>query len=167
MAKLGLEIAPDAINSTLTSVISEVDLDKLMVEWSGEFLAIADAPIITASRSVMGTLAGGSQLISLGQAATGLGITSNAPKEWNINGPGSTNKWQGPGNNTYTEFGKDETVWSRSHSNHGGEEYKVYKKGNKGLEWEADADKYGNYIKDKHKSRSGKFISWKSLRKIF
>ena len=78
MAKLGLEIAPDAINSTLTSVISEVDLDKLMVEWSGEFLAIADAPIITASRSVMGTLAGGSQLISLGQAATGLGLQTKS-----------------------------------------------------------------------------------------
>lgn len=67
-----------------------------MVEWSGEFLAIADAPIITASRSVMGTLAGGSQLISLGQAATGLGVRPNggvAPQHGGANHNDKIDKW--------------------------------------------------------------------------
>ena len=42
---------------------------------------------------------------------------------------------------------------------------KVYKETNKGLEWHKDADKYGNFIINKHKSDVGIFIPWKELSK--
>lgn len=35
----------------------------------------------------------------------------------------------------------------------------------KGLEWHKDADKYGNFIINKHKSDVGIFIPWKELSK--
>ena len=40
---------------------------------------------------------------------------------------------------------------------------KVYKETNDGLEWIADADKYGDYIIGKHKGAAGTSISWKDL----
>lgn len=103
---------------------------------------------------------------------TGFGaIISNSlgvQNSWDINGPKTVSKWQGPNNSTYSEFGSDNTVWSKSRSEHA-DSYKVYDKTSKGLEWKADADKYGNYIDPakKHKSPKGKFISWKKLKKLF
>ncbi|MEM6817137.1 MAG: hypothetical protein AAF600_22550 [Bacteroidota bacterium] len=35
---------------------------------------------------------------------------------------------------------------------------KVFKEGKKGLEWFRDADEFGNFILNKHKGSTGKFI---------
>ncbi|SDI61278.1 intein C-terminal splicing region, partial [Sinosporangium album] len=54
--------------------------------------------------------------------------------------------------------------WVRDNAGHGGSTWKVYRGTSKGLEWVADADKYGDWMKSKHKGDVGKFISWKDLR---
>ena len=53
--------------------------------------------------------------------------------------------------------------WSVDKSTHGGSTFKVFKENNKGLDWIADADEFGNFITDKHKSPTGTFIPWSSL----
>ncbi|MGG3023240.1 RHS repeat domain-containing protein, partial [Brevibacillus parabrevis] len=51
--------------------------------------------------------------------------------------------------------------WSKDLTGHGGSAYKVFeKKGNK-LYWKYDADEYGNFILDKHKSQTGTVIDLK------
>lgn len=39
--------------------------------------------------------------------------------------------------------------------------WKVYKETDRGLEWIADADKYGKFLDDKHKGPVGRLIPWK------
>ena len=53
--------------------------------------------------------------------------------------------------------------WSRDTATHGGSVWKVFKETNKGLEWIADADQYGDFVVGKHKGPSGVFIPWKDL----
>lgn len=48
--------------------------------------------------------------------------------------------------------------WAKDITGHGGSCFKVFKKTSKGFEWIADADEYGNFIKNKHKSTTGMFI---------
>jgi hypothetical protein len=48
--------------------------------------------------------------------------------------------------------------WVRDIAGHGGSAYKVYEKRGKKLYWKADADEYGNWITDKHKSQTGTVI---------
>ena len=47
-----------------------------------------------------------------------------------------------------------------------GDAFKVFKETEKGLEWMKDADKFGNFIINKHKGPKGLFISYKELRTI-
>jgi RHS repeat-associated protein len=53
--------------------------------------------------------------------------------------------------------------WVKDLAAHGGSEWKVFKETSKGLEWFRDADKFGDFILDKHKSDIGAFIPWKEL----
>ncbi|MES2503824.1 MAG: RHS repeat-associated core domain-containing protein [Myxococcota bacterium] len=56
--------------------------------------------------------------------------------------------------------------WSKDTAGHGGSTWKVFKETNKGLQWETDATRFGDFIDDKHKSDVGKFIPWKELRNV-
>lgn len=56
--------------------------------------------------------------------------------------------------------------WSKDTAGHGGSKWKVFKETSKGLEWMTDADEYGNYMNNKHKSDIGKFIPWKDVSKV-
>ncbi len=56
--------------------------------------------------------------------------------------------------------------WSKDNAGHGGSRWKVYEETNKGLEWYKDADKYGQFIKGKHKGDVGRIIEWKNLRGV-
>jgi hypothetical protein len=56
--------------------------------------------------------------------------------------------------------------WSEDITKHGASEFKVYKETNKGLEWIHNADKYGDFIKNQHKSLTGTFIPWGQLKTI-
>ncbi|MCX7570494.1 hypothetical protein OS242_11025 [Tumebacillus sp. DT12] len=53
--------------------------------------------------------------------------------------------------------------WARDTTGHGESSFKVFKaaKGGKELHWIADSDKYGNFIKGKHKSSTGTIIKIK------
>jgi hypothetical protein len=53
--------------------------------------------------------------------------------------------------------------WSKDTAGHGGSVWKVFKETPKGLEWVADADRYGDFIVGKHKGEIGKFIPWPQL----
>jgi len=48
--------------------------------------------------------------------------------------------------------------WAKDTTGHGGSAYKVFEKKGKELHWVADADEYGNWITDKHKSQTGMVI---------
>src|SRR5207247_1511669 len=69
----------------------------------------------------------------------------------------------------HDRFGKfykstsDGLWWSKDTAGHGGVEWKVYRQTSKGLDWYRDADKYGDFIKGKHKGTVGKFIPWDDL----
>jgi len=72
----------------------------------------------------------------------------------------------------HSEFGKifksksDGLWWAVDNAGHGGSKFKVFKEGNKGLEWINDADEFGDFILNKHKGSIGKFIPWGKLKTI-
>ena len=69
----------------------------------------------------------------------------------------------------HPKFGKiyrdpdTERWWSKDTAGHGGSAWKVFKETSKGLEWEADTKKNGDYLRDKHKGPTGRTIPWKEL----
>ena len=73
-----MKYAPEVANTALSLTNSEKALDQMIAEWYGSTVPIFEAPLITASRSIMGSLSGTSHLVSLGQTATGLGIHGNS-----------------------------------------------------------------------------------------
>jgi hypothetical protein len=56
--------------------------------------------------------------------------------------------------------------WSPDKADHGGSTWKVYKETSTGLEWYSDADTQGDFMYDKHKGATGKFISFKDLKTV-
>ena len=57
----------------------------------------------------------------------------------------------------------DGTWWVKDFAGHGESTFKVYEQKGSKLIWKADADKYGNFIKGKHKSEFGKIVDIKDL----
>lgn len=53
--------------------------------------------------------------------------------------------------------------WSKDTAGHGESVWKVFKETKRGLEWMADANKYGDFIVGKYKGPTGRFIPWKEL----
>lgn len=53
--------------------------------------------------------------------------------------------------------------WSKDVYSHGGSVWKVFRESNRGLEWVADADKFGDFIRGKHKGPTGLYFEWKDL----
>ena len=51
--------------------------------------------------------------------------------------------------------------WAKDTTGHGGSVYKVFRKVGNELHWVTDADQYGDYIADKHKSTTGTVIKIK------
>ncbi|PLS76524.1 MAG: hypothetical protein CYG61_01415 [Actinobacteria bacterium] len=70
---------------------------------------------------------------------------------------------------SHERFGKfylntgDGLWWSIDRAEHGGSVWKVFEATDRGLKWVADADRYGTYLRDKHKGRVGLLIPWKEL----
>ena len=48
--------------------------------------------------------------------------------------------------------------WSRDNAGHGGSVWKVFRETGGGLEWEADADEFGDFITGKHSKPSAKGV---------
>lgn len=49
---------------------------------------------------------------------------------------------------------------------HGGSKFKIFNETNKGLEWFKDADEFGDFIINKHKGSTERFIPWGQLKTI-
>jgi len=62
--------------------------------------------------------------------------------------------------------GSDGLWWSEDITKHGSSQFKVFKETNKGLEWVSNADKYGDFVKNQHKSSTGTFIPWGQLKTV-
>ncbi|WP_225642595.1 RHS repeat-associated core domain-containing protein [Streptomyces werraensis] len=69
----------------------------------------------------------------------------------------------GPFKTTFYKSRADGTWWTPDKTGHGQSAFKVYKETPGGLEWIKDADKYGNYMLDKWKGDTGRFIPWEKL----
>ena len=67
---------------------------------------------------------------------------------------------------TFHKSATDGLWWSKDTAGHGGSAWKVFRESSDGLEWLADADKYGDFIVGKHKGDTGKFIPWKELNSV-
>jgi RHS repeat-associated protein len=84
---------------------------------------------------------------------------------WQLTEEGSTKIMKGgPFKTTFYKSASDGTWWTPDVFGHGQSAFKVYQESAKGLDWIADADKYGTYMPDKHKGDTGKFIPWSQLR---
>jgi RHS repeat-associated protein len=64
---------------------------------------------------------------------------------------------------TFYKSSSDGLWWAVDRAGHGGSKFKVFKETKKGLVWIRDADDYGNFILNKHKGSTGKFIPWNQL----
>jgi len=69
-----------------------------------------------------------------------------------------------PGRVKYYRNPSTQEWWSPDKTGHGGSAWKVYDYINGALEWKADADKFGDFIKGKHKGEVGKSISMKNFK---
>ncbi|MEV6614545.1 polymorphic toxin-type HINT domain-containing protein [Streptomyces sp. NPDC051051] len=86
---------------------------------------------------------------------------------WQLTKEGSTKLLKGgPFKTTFYKSASDGTWWTPDVTGHGQSAFKVYRETSKGLEWISDADKYGNYMPDKWKGDTGKFIPMNKLRGV-
>jgi len=81
-------------------------------------------------------------------------------KLWQITRYDKVKKW---GSNKIFRDPETGLWWAKDFAGHGGSAWKVFQETGKGLEWLADADKYGDYLGGKHKGPIGLFIPWKDL----
>ncbi|MBB5938009.1 polymorphic toxin-type HINT domain-containing protein [Streptomyces zagrosensis] len=86
---------------------------------------------------------------------------------WRLTKEGSTKLLKGgPFKTTFHKSASDGTWWTPDVTGHGESAFKVYRETSKGLEWISDADKYGDYMPDKWKGDTGKFIPNSNLRGV-
>ncbi|MDX2048322.1 MAG: RHS repeat-associated core domain-containing protein, partial [Chitinophagaceae bacterium] len=93
--------------------------------------------------------------------------TTNTPKKergtWKLTKEGSSEIKNHKTFGTFYKSKSDGLWWSVDKAGHGGSKFKVFRETKEGLEWYKDADKYGDFIENKHKGPTGKFIPWKFL----
>jgi RHS repeat-associated protein len=88
-----------------------------------------------------------------------------AAHPWKLTKEGSSKIMKGgPFKTTFYKSKSDGTWWTPDVTGHGGSKFKVYEETKKGLEWIADADEFGNYMPNKWKGDTGKFVPWSRLR---
>ncbi|MEU9380862.1 DUF6531 domain-containing protein [Streptomyces sp. NPDC048279] len=103
---------------------------------------------------------GGKRLAAEGAEVAGRGL-------WKLTADGATKIMKGgPFKTTFYKSASDGTWWTADVTGHGSSAFKVYKETKKGLEWIADADRYGTYMADKWKGETGRFIPWSKLRGV-
>ncbi|WP_181008950.1 hypothetical protein, partial [Streptomyces sp. SM12] len=101
----------------------------------------------------------------LGLAAHSAEIPNRKP--WELTKGGSTKMMKGgPFKTTFYKSASDGSWWTPDITGHGQSAFKVYEETSKGLNWIADADKFGDYMLNKWKGETGKFIPKSKLRGI-
>ncbi|MEU5756300.1 RHS repeat-associated core domain-containing protein [Streptomyces sp. NPDC047829] len=100
---------------------------------------------------------GGRHLAAEGAEAAGRGL-------WMLTAEGASKVMkEGPFKTTFYKSASDGTWWTVDVMGHGQSAFKVFRETKKGLEWIADADRYGTYIVGKWKGETGRFIPWSKL----
>jgi hypothetical protein len=64
---------------------------------------------------------------------------------------------------TFFKSKSDGLWWALDNAGHGASAFKVFRESGKGLEWIADADRFGDFIVGKHKGPIGQLIPWQHL----
>ncbi|OEJ21642.1 hypothetical protein AS594_39690 [Streptomyces agglomeratus] len=104
-----------------------------------------------------------------GPAAGRLGARAGATerKSWELTAAKSEKVMEGgPFKSTFYKSRSDGTWWTQDVTGHGGSAFKVYRETKKGLEWIADADRYGTYMTNKWKGKTGRFIPKDQLKGV-
>jgi hypothetical protein len=87
-------------------------------------------------------------------------------KDWEITKEGTDRKClHSKTKYTYHRHKTTKLWWSKDATGHGTppSAWKVYDETSKSLEWKADADRYGDFIQDKHKGPTGLSIPFSEL----
>lgn len=82
---------------------------------------------------------------------------------WKLKKFATAVKQGGPFNTKFYKGKFDDRWWTPDRAGHGESAFKVYRETSRGLEWVADADKYGNFLTGKWKGETGRFIPWNQL----
>jgi RHS repeat-associated protein len=103
---------------------------------------------------------GGKRLAAEGAEVAGRAL-------WTLTAQGASKIMKGgPFKTTFYKSASDGTWWTVDVTGHGQSAFKVYRETKKGLEWIADADRYGTYMLGKWKGETGRFIPWSQLRGV-
>lgn len=84
-------------------------------------------------------------------------------RPWKITKEGTAATAQHNKFGTFYKSKSDGLWWSRDQAGHGKSVWKVFDETDKGLQWKADADEFGDFIVGKHKGPTGMFIPWSRL----
>lgn len=114
--------------------------------------------------SVMGLFTPGPEDVLL-PAALGALTRGGGRALWRMTKEG-TGEVLESGSRKYYQHRSTGLFWSKDTAGHGKSAWKVYEKKSDGLHWLADADEYGDFITNKHKSDVGKFIRNKDLHTV-
>lgn len=132
------------------------------IDWIGNvLLGTGDGLLYFASLGSSSYIKGGSASLLKGTVKSGTRGLWVLSKKYAASKK-SHSKW-----GTFYKSKSDGLWWVVDKTKHGGSEFKVFKETNQGLEWIHDADKYGDFISDKHKSATGTFISWGELKTVY
>lgn len=85
---------------------------------------------------------------------------------WNLTKAGASQIKSHKTFGTFYKSKNDGLWWSVDRAGHGGSKFKVFKQTKNGLMWYRDADQYGDFIINKHKGPTGKFIPWSQLKSV-
>lgn len=77
---------------------------------------------------------------------------------WKITKEGTASTMRHGKFGTFHKSKSDGLWWSRDQAGHGGSTWKVFEETKDGLKWRADADRFGDFIKGKHKGDVGILI---------
>ncbi|WP_131745049.1 hypothetical protein [Frankia sp. Cppng1_Ct_nod] len=104
----------------------------------------------------------GNSLMTDARGASGRSGESRRP--WGIKRSSVDKEMQHPKFGSFTRERKSQLWWSKDLTGHGGSTWKVFEEKERGLQWVADADEYGQFINNKHKGNTGMSISWKEFK---
>jgi len=90
-------------------------------------------------------------------------LASTARGLWSLTSEGASRIMKHRKFGTFFKSKSDGLWWAVDNAGHGGSAFKVFRESGKGLEWIADADRFGDFIVGKHKGPIGQLIPWQHL----
>jgi hypothetical protein len=90
-------------------------------------------------------------------------LASTARGLWSLTSEGASRIMKHRKFGTFFKSKSDGLWWAVDNAGHGGSAFKVFRESGKGLDWIADADRFGDFIVGKHKGPIGQLIPWQHL----